>query len=179
MEAIEMCLENSGPLDVEALKATVVDSIDAEMNPCFESPLLLDIACRLGNLDLVQQLLTMHLPQDRQERSRHLVGDCQPNGGPRRIVSQILILDSTHLHSPFRDSSEANTFRHQRPSPTSSPSTVASCAVSTQTTATPAPSTTRARTTASSAIAMRATTMAASLRKSVLVRMGRCRGSLC
>ena len=100
MEAIEMCLENSGPLDVEALKATVVDSIDAEMNPCFESPLLLDIACRLGNLDLVQQLLTMHLPQDRQERSRHLVGDCLVQacrGGKIHVVEHLV----RHVAEPY------------------------------------------------------------------------------
>lgn len=99
LDAIEMHSHPEG-LDVEVLTATVVSSVDTQANPCFESPLLVGIACRLGNLDLVKQILALHSSQHLPKKSRYLVGNCLVQacrGGHIHVVEYLL----KHVAEPY------------------------------------------------------------------------------
>ena len=91
-------LERLNNLDVSNLKISVVgqtENIDGEENPCFESPLLLAVACRIGHLDIVRTLLGPSFQQQQQHygRSRELVASsllqaCR--GGHIDVVEHII-----------------------------------------------------------------------------------------
>ena len=99
MADIPNCLERLTTLDVSRLTVSVVDQteyLDEEENPCFESPLLLAVACRIGHLDIVRTLLGSKLQQQHQQQygpSRELVASCllqACRGGQIDVVEHIV-----------------------------------------------------------------------------------------